>query len=87
VNRSVKILVYHGKHGDQYWLVDTPERLAAAMRALFADLDDWGCYVDEPADLLAAARGGDMRAVKRILESRNGCEYEGWDIEDAEIAE
>ena len=25
----MRFLIYHGKHGDEYWLVDTPERLEA----------------------------------------------------------
>ena len=44
----MRILIYHGKHGDDYYLVDTPERLEAALQRLFQQLDDWGCY-DEGA--------------------------------------
>ena len=81
------ILIYRGKYGDQYWLVDTPARRDAAFRALFRQLDEWHCYEEEDAKHLEAARDGNMKAVRGILESRRSYEYEEWDIETAEIAE
>jgi len=80
--KTVSILVYHGKHGDEYWLADTPERLQAAMRQLFQMLDDWHCYKSSDEGV-AAARAGDARAVKGILMRHAGYEYEGWDIIEA----
>lgn len=90
MNKYANILIYHGKYGDQYWLVDTPARREAAMRALFNLMDGMGMYDDENERFqttLAAARGCDAVAIKAILESRNGYEYEQWDIEHAEITE
>ena len=85
---GVEVLIYHGKHGDQLWLIDTPARKVGAMKALFKQLDEDGCYEDDvDADWLTAARQGSYSAVKRILESRNGWEYESWEIEIAEIAD
>ena len=80
----MRILVYHGKHGDQYWLADTPERLEAALRKLFAELDELGCYAeDEIRSLtLAKAREGDARCIRHVLESHKRYEYEGWDLEE-----
>lgn len=80
----MRILVHHGKYGDQYWLADTPERLEAALRRLFTELDELGCYTeDEFRSLtLQKARGGDARCIRYILESRIGCEYEGWDVKE-----
>ena len=80
------LLVYHGKHGDHYWLVDTPERYDAALKAMFDFMDEMGYYRDAGARnnaILAAARGGDMQYIKGIVESHNGYEYESWDIETA----
>jgi 2-phospho-L-lactate guanylyltransferase (CobY/MobA/RfbA family) len=36
----MKILVYHSKYDSDYYLVDTPARLEAAQRQLFAQLDE-----------------------------------------------
>jgi hypothetical protein len=36
--------------------------------------------------ILLAARGGELKYIKDILESHNGYEYESWDIEKAEDA-
>lgn len=82
---TAAILIYHGKYGDQYWLVDTPERLEAAQRGLFAQLDEWGCYESDGESnvMLEAARGGDIRYIRHFLEARRDYEYEGWDIEQA----
>ncbi len=81
----MQILIHHGKHGDEYLLADTPERLSAAMRHLFNLFDELGCYAeDEVRSLtLAKAREGDARSIRYILESRRDCEYEGWDMEEA----
>jgi hypothetical protein len=74
------ILVYHGKHGDEYYRVDTPERIDAALRQLFTQLDEDGCYEDED---VSKARAGDIGAIRQLLGSRQDCEYESWDIEEA----
>jgi hypothetical protein len=76
----MKILVYHSKYDSDYYLVDTPARLEAAQRQLFAQLDEGSCYDDEDASHLAQARRGKIRAIRGILESRRCCEYEGWEI-------
>ena len=88
--KTADVLVYHGKHGDEYWLVDTPARRDAAFRALFKMLDDFHCYAGGGAkfrEMLGKASNGDTQCVKAILESRFGYEYEGWDIVQAEIAQ
>ena len=78
--KTVSILVYRGKHDNDYYLVDTPERLQAAMRQLFMLLDECGCYTDEDTRHLAQARDGNIRAIKGILESHRCYEYEEWEI-------
>ena len=78
----MQILIYHGKYGDEYWLADTPERLEAAQRKLFAQLDEWGCYGDDE-EHIAEARAGDIRATCWLLETHRSGEYESWDIEEA----
>jgi len=84
---TLRILVYHGKHGKQYWLADTPTRAAQAREALFRQLDEMGFYCDEDKGHLTKARAGDAKAIEGILESRGhcGCEYEKWDYEDIEV--
>jgi hypothetical protein len=79
---GAQILIYHGKHNDEYWLVDTPERMEAAQRKLFKMLDEWGCY-EEGEDHLIEARSGNVKAIHWILSIHQQYEYEGWDIEEA----
>jgi hypothetical protein len=78
----MKILVYFGKHGDEYFLVDTPERLEAALRYLFKLFDEWGCYSDDEEDIVEA-RAGNARAIRWVLERHCDYEYEEWRIETA----
>ena len=87
---SGNLLVYHGKHGDHYWLIDTPARHDAARVALFQLLDEYGVYFGinnaKFNQALELACGGDLKFIRAILESHNGYEYESWDIEYAEDA-
>ena len=78
----MRILIYHGKHGKDYYLVDTPERLEAAMRQLFQQLDDCGCYEDDEQDV-AEARSGNIKAITWVLKRHAGYEYEEWEIIEA----
>ena len=78
----LQILIYHGKYGNEYWLADTPERLNAALQQLFQRLDEWHCYEDDEEGL-AAARAGNPKAIRWILDRHSGGEYEGWDLEEA----
>lgn len=78
-----EILVRHGKNCDLYYLIDTPERKAAAFIRLFKQLDECGCYDDYDGSVLALARAGDLKAVRGILDSRRKCEYEGWETRRA----
>jgi len=77
----MKILVYHGKYGDEYWLANTPEQKITALKRLFTFLDSMGCYEGE--ENLAQAREGNKAAIIGILNSRACCEYESWDIVEA----
>jgi hypothetical protein len=77
----MRILIYHGKYGNEYWLADTPERLNAAMKRLFTFLDEQGCY-DDNTLTLANARAGDERCIRLILERRRLYEYEEWELEE-----
>lgn len=79
---TIRILVYHGKHATQCWLADTTLRQQQALQALFTQLDDFGFYSDVQPTLLEKARAGSPEAIKLILDSRNGYEYEGWEFEN-----
>ena len=57
----MRILVYHGKHEDQYWLADTPERLEAALRRLFTELDELGCYAEDEFRSLTLEKARERR--------------------------
>lgn len=80
---TLRILVYQGKHGDQFWLADTPTRAAQAREILFRQLDEMGCYEDDEG--LEEARAGNIRAIAIILDQRNGYEYEGWRYEHIDV--
>lgn len=77
-----QVLVYHGKHGDEIYLANTPERLAAANQAIFAQLDHWGCYHfnQNDKDNLEKARAGDPQAIAHLLETHRHLEYEDWEL-------
>jgi len=77
----MRILIYYGKHGEQYWLADTKKRTQQAQRALFDQLDAEGCYEDDEP-FLEMAREGDPEVIDCILTSRQTCEYECWDYEE-----
>jgi len=83
--KTIRILVYRGKHGDEYWLADTPARTKQAMTALFNQLDEEGFYEDENVNHLEMARDGDFKAIKGILESRECYEYEEWSLEEITV--
>ena len=76
---NIRILIYHGKHGDQHWVANTAEQAATAREALFRQLDEEGCYEGEDAELLEKAREGNINCIEHILRYRRLCEYEGWD--------
>ena len=86
----MKILIYYGKHGNQYWMADTAQRLDGAKRRLFDQLDEMHCYDEAEncnAAMLRAAREGDINIIRQLLNAHNGDEYETWDIVEAEVAE
>jgi len=83
------LLVYHGKHSDHYWLIDTPARHDAAMVALFNLMDEYGYYRNLGARnnaILSAARGGDLKYIKHLLNACASHEYQSWEIETAKDA-
>lgn len=75
---NIRILVYYGKHGDQYWVANTSEQAAKAREALFRQLDEEGCYDGEDIEFLKKARTGDIQHIAVLLGSRRECEYERW---------
>jgi len=81
---TLRMLIYRGKHGDEYWLADTPTRATQARKALFCQLDRMG-YYESDQEKLEEARAGDARAIEFILECRQGYEYEDWDYEHIEV--
>lgn len=77
---TLRILVHHGRHGDDYWLADTSIRAAQARETLFKLLDEQGCYTDDKG--LKEARAGNELAIKTILDNQR---YENWDYVDIEV--
>ncbi len=87
MGKRIRIIIYDGKHGQEYWIAETREQVRAALRELFTMLDGMGCYTDwsnnDIQDLLPEARGGSHRAIYEILRARQSYEYEGWRTEYA----
>lgn len=86
---SAQVLVYNGKCGYTVWLADTPSRMRAAKQSLFKFLAGEKYYAAGCVnqDDLERARAGDHGAISRILNARQGYEYEEWDTPIASIAE
>ena len=86
MTKTLTIIVYHGKQGDEYLLAETAAQKTAVLRSLFERLDESGYYRDE-VQYLELARAGNKAAIRGILESRSNCgfEYEDWDFEEVEI--
>jgi len=84
---DMKILVYHGKHGDEYYDISTDTLRGNAYRALFDRLGGRGFYDDSDPDeaereLFDLAAAGDERAVIKFMQRRSGSGYEYEGIEE-----
>ena len=81
----MKILIWRGKHGDQYFDVADENK---ALKFLFTLIDtDYGYYDPEYMDIHNAAlykkaKEGDMVALRRFMHTRSDHEYEGWEFEN-----
>lgn len=80
---DVRILVYHGAHGDEYYLANTHEKRAAARQHIFMRLDAAGCYDDDDKELVELARSGSCWAINSLLCQHCDREYERWSYEYA----
>jgi len=83
----MKILIYHGKHGDEYFDISTDPLRRCAYRHLFNQLGGEG-YYDEPdpdsreLKLFNAAVAGDDEGLIMFMRLRKDYDYEG--IEEIE---
>ncbi len=46
----MKIVVWHAKHGDQYYDASTPEAFAQSCVKILGEMDEMGCYYLEDID-------------------------------------
>jgi len=75
----MKILIWKSKHGDVYVYARTPEEEKRAWLYLFKCMDENRYYCDldrDKADAYKAAKEGNAKAAKWLLEMRSGGEYE-----------
>lgn len=85
--KMYKVLVLHDKHGDCYVSARTPEESEKAYLYLFNLMDSNGYYDYEGAlDIVEAkaykaAKAGDGRSAKWLLDCRCDHEYECVDVE------
>lgn len=78
-----RILRMRGKHGDSFWVINSPEEFLGALRAMIEVNHGYGYHApDEPH--LAGALAGVAADVLAFADSRSGAEYEEWYIEDIE---
>ena len=78
---STRVLILHGKHADVAFDA-TGSRIDQAFLEAFLYQDlVMGYYVDaEEVEALQAARSGDIKAARHILDLRDRYEYETWDL-------
>ena len=86
---ALKILVYgNRKEPNRYYDISTPEKEAAAFLRLFYYLDEeWHVYCEltpEQKPLYKKAKGGDSKAAKGLILSRQDYEYEEVHVEDVQ---
>lgn len=86
----MKILVWRGKHGDQYFNIADENK---ALKFLFTIIDtEYGYYNPDDmgsynAALYKKAKDGDMVALRKFMHTRSVHEYEEWEFEDPWIEE
>jgi len=88
----VRILIYHGKHGDEYFNISTDSLRRGAYRHLFDQLGSVGYYDDPDPDsteleLFNKATIGDDRSVIKFMQVRNDLGYEYERIEELDVPE
>lgn len=76
----MRVLIWHSKHGDILFNASTKAKETAAMWAIFKLMDDACYYQDEEKERLAKARFGDPASIRAILNERDRCEHEEWEI-------
>lgn len=85
----MKILVYHGKHGDEYYDISTDHLRGNAYRKLFDVLGGAGYYDgpdpdSEELELFDKAAAGDEEAVVKFMQVRSDLQYEYERLEEIE---
>jgi len=86
----MKILIHHGKHGNEYWNASTNSLRQGAYRALFEQLGEAGyyegsCWTHKEELLFNAAMNGSSEACIAFMQLRSGAQYES--IEEVEVQE
>lgn len=81
----MKMLVWASKYGPVFVFARDPEEEARAWLYLFQQMDAMYYYTEFDSDdelcAYKAAKGGDARGAKWLLEIRSDCEYERITIE------
>lgn len=78
-----QVLLYKSKHDYTLWDASTPQDKKLALKSLFEQLDEFGCYdglTGKQYLLYIRAKKGNDQAIRELLESRKHCEYEWWAI-------
>lgn len=92
---QMKLLVHEGKHGDNYILFQPGVDEGEAWLAMFRLFDEWeNLYdgIDDPDSredlrhrkLYRGAKKGNMEYARRLLQERNGGEYETVYVENVD---
>ena len=76
----MRVLIWHAKDGDFLFNASTKAKETAAMQAVFKLMDNECYYQGEEKERLVKARAGDPATIRAILNERDRCEYEEWDI-------
>lgn len=76
----MRVLIWRAKHGDFLFNASTKAKEASAKQAIFKLMDAECYYQGEEKERLIQARAGDAAAISAILNERDRCEYEEWEI-------
>jgi hypothetical protein len=91
--KTIKILIWHQKHGDVYVSARDADEELRAYLYIFSLMDDMGYYSyddalnEDEAVWYTDAKAGHGEAAKWLIDCRCGYEYERVDVEYATVPE
>jgi len=81
----IKLVVFHEKHGDNYYSYETQEELyEIALYVLKKRVEFWGKgYLEEDSSISSIIQNNDGKRAWSFINRRQHWEYEDFSLEDA----